>query len=48
MDGYTRSMILKRYEQKEVYAYIGIHLNPNSPDFGFTKVTATTRVVDSD
>jgi hypothetical protein len=23
MDGYTRYTVLKRYEQKEVYAYIG-------------------------
>jgi hypothetical protein len=24
MDGYTRYTVLKRYEQKEVYAYVGV------------------------
>lgn len=30
MDGYTRYTVLKRYEQEEVYAYMGL-LTPPSP-----------------
>jgi hypothetical protein len=28
MDGYTRYMVLKRHEQKEVYAYVGSAVHP--------------------
>lgn len=28
MDGYTRYMVLKRHEQKEIYAYVGSPVHP--------------------
>lgn len=30
MDGYTRYLVLKRYEQKEVYAYMGLLTPPGT------------------
>ena len=32
MDGYTRHMLLKRYDQKEVYAYLGTTRIQNLPN----------------
>jgi hypothetical protein len=40
MDGYTRYTVLSRYEQEEVYAYVGFP--------SVTEATSSTGVVDSD
>ncbi|MEO8358271.1 MAG: hypothetical protein ABI621_20385 [Chloroflexota bacterium] len=30
MDGYTRYMVLKKYDQKQVYAYVGTAADPET------------------